>query len=198
MPNNKKLVIELTEAQEKFLKKFNEDHYDGSDKNLATVTPIHVVESVQYLFVPYDWKLEEYSLGGHICFYETDTCHLYHDINDLTEDWNNNTDEEYNIPNYESVIGEKINSVFIDNEEDYINAYGIENIEVSYAIKKYVPKAFFFIREEAEKYIEYQKHNLCEPRVYTYSPGYANYGEYTHFFELLQNIGKQLNLTENN
>lgn len=197
MSNNKKLVIELNSAQEKFLKKFYEDHHAGSGKNLATVTPIHVVETLKYTYIPYDWHLEDYSLNGHICFIE-DGEHVYHSIDDLTEEWNDKTDYEYNIPYYKHVVGQNINNVLIDNEEDYINAYQIENIEVYYALENYKPVAFFFIREEAEKYKEYQGHNLNKPRVYTYSPGYANYGEYTHFYELLQNIGKQLDLTKDN
>lgn len=195
MPNNKKLVIELTTAQEKFLKKFNEDHHMGSEKNLATIMPIHVVETLEYTYIPYDWHLEDYSLNGHICFIESGEV-IYHDIDDLTETWNNNTDEEYHIPYYKDVDGKKINNVYINCEQDYINAYQIENVEVCYALENYRPIAFFFIREEAKRYKQYQGHNLNKPRVYTYSPGYSNYGEYTHFFELLQNIGQQLNLTK--
>lgn len=193
----KTLDIELTEAQKKFLKKFNKDHYMGSNKNLATIMPIHVVENLEYTYIPYNWHLEEYILDGHVCFIESGEA-VYHDIDDLTETWNDNTDEEYHIPYYKDVDGEKINNVYINCEQDYINAYQIENVEVCYALENYRPTAFFFIREEAEKYKEYQRHNLNKPRVYTYSPGYANEGEYTHFFELLQKIGKQLNLTEDN
>lgn len=193
---SKKVVVELTEAQEKFLKKFNEDHYMGSKKNLCTYMPIHVVESLEYTYIPYDWHLEDYSLDGHICFVE-DEEHVYHSIDELTKAWNENTEEEYNIPYYETVKEQTINYVDIYNEEDYINAYQIENIEVYYALENYKSIAFFFIREEAERYLKYQSHNLTNPRVYTYSPGYSNYGEYTHFFELLQKIGEQLNLTEN-
>lgn len=194
---SKKVVVELTDAQEKFLKKFNEDHYMGSNKNLCTYMPIHIVESLEYTYIPYDWQLEDYSLDGHICFIEDGEC-VYHSIDELTDAWNENTDEEYNIPYFKEVNEQTINYVDIYNEEDYINAYGIENIEVCYALENYKPIAFFFIREEAERYKEYQSHNLTKPRVYTYSPGYSNCGEYTHFFELLQNIGEQLNLTENN
>lgn len=190
-----KLTVELTEAQEKYLKKFYEDHHMGSDKNLCTHMPIHVVEQKQYTYVPYDTIIEDYSIDGHIAFYEPDNAHTYNDIDSLTDDWNDNTDEEYNIPYYSEVKGTEVNEVYILNEQDYINAYGIENIELLYAIEHYEPVAFFFIREEAEEYTKYQKHNLRDPRVYTYSPGYSNYGEYEHFFMLLQNMGKQLSLT---
>lgn len=197
MPNNKKLVIELTEAQEKFLKKFNKDHHAGSKKNLCTYMPIHVVEEEKYIYVPNRYDIDSYSIDGHICFIE-DGEYIYHSIDDLTEAWNDNVDEDYIIPYYKDVEGTEVNGIFIDDEEGYINAYQIENIEIVYAIKYYVPTAFFFIREEAERYKQYQSHNLENPRVYTYSPGYSNCGEYEHFFSLLQKIGEQLNLTENN
>lgn len=195
---SKKIEIKLTTAQEKFLKKFNEDHHMGSNKNLATAMPIHVVENSSYTYVPYDLELEDYGMDGHICFYEADNQYIYNDINDLTEDWNDNHDEEDTIPQYSEVKEQIINNVKIINEIDYLKAYNIDYIDVFYAIRNYEPVAFFFIREEAKRYLEYQGHNLNNPRVYTYSPGYANCGEYTHFFELLQNIGQQLNLTENN
>lgn len=193
---SKKIDVELTEAQENFLKKFYEDHHLGSKKNLCTYMPIHVVEEERYIYVPYSYGIDNYSLDGHICFYENSCSHTYHSIDDLTEDWNNNVDEDYIIKYYKDVEGTKVNGVLINDEEDYINAYQIENIEVLYAIKYYVPAAFFFIREEAERYKEYQSHNLENPRVFTYSPGYSNCGEYEHFFTLLQNIGKQLSLTK--
>lgn len=190
----RKLEIELTEAQEKFLKKFYEDHHIGSKKNLATYMPIHVVENKEYIYIPYN---PDYTVDGHICFVE-DGEHVYHDIDELTEVWNENTDEEYNIPRFSEVAHEEVNDVYIVDEEDYLNAFDIENVEAFLAVDKYRPVAFFFIREEAEKYLQYQGHNLNKPRVYTYSPGYSNYGEYEHFFKLLQDIGKQLSLTKNN
>lgn len=189
----RKLEIELTEAQEKFLKKFYEDHHMGSKKNLCTYMPIHVVESMEYIYTPYD---SNYTSNGHICFVE-DGEHVYHSIDDLTEVWNNNTDEEYNIPLYSEVVHTEVNDIYIVNEEDYLNAFDIENVEIFFAIENYRPVAFFFIKEEASKYLQYQGHNLDKPRVYTYSPGYSNLGEYEHFFTLLQDIGKQLSLTEN-
>jgi len=193
---NTKLEIELTEAQKNFLKQFYEDHKVGSDKNLCTYMPIHVVEEVNYNYVPYDTIIEDYSIEGHICFYDSSDSYVYHSIDELTECWNDNVDEDYMIPKYSEVINTTVNYVHILNEEDYINAYQIENIETWYAIKNYVPIAFFFIRKEALRYMEYQSHNLNKPRVFTYGPGYSNNGEYEHFFKLLQDIGKQLSLTE--
>lgn len=184
------VTIELTEAQEKYLKKFYENHKEGSEQNLCTYKPIHVVEQIRYTYVPYSSTIDDYSIKGHVAFICED--HVYHSIESVIEDWNDNVDEEYKVPNYEEVLGKKLNDRIIFDEEDYINASGIENVEVVYAIEHYVPVAFFFIREEAIRYTKYQSHNLTKPRVYTYSPGYSNYGEYGHFFDLLQNMGQIL------
>lgn len=192
----RKLEIELTDAQEKYLKKFYENHKQGSKDNLCTHMPIHVVEEIRYTYVPYTTFIEDYSVDGHICFHETGSDYTYESIEELTNEWNDNVDEDYKIPHFKEVENKKINGIYILDIEDYINAYQIENIEIIYAIENYVPVAFFFIREEAVKYLQYQSHNLTKPRVYTYSPGYANSGEYEHFYSLLQNIGKQVNLTK--
>lgn len=60
----------------------------------------------------------------------------------------------------------------------------------------YRPIAFFFIRDEAKRYIKYQSHNLHKPRIYTYSPGYSNCGDFIPFWNLLHSIGEQLNNKE--
>lgn len=192
----KKIEIELTNAQEKYLKNFYKNHKEGAHDNLCTYMPIHVVEEIRYTYIPYKFGIEDYSVNGHIAFYETGAEHMYHSIDDLTNDWNDNVDEDYKILPFKEVEGKTINEIYILDEEDYINAYQIENIEVVYAIASYAPVAFFFIREEAIKYLQYQSHNLTKPRVFSYSPGYRNNGEYEHFYSLLQNIGEQLNLTK--
>lgn len=73
------------------------------------------------------------------------------------------------------------------DENDYLRAYGID--EKSYykvhTCNYYRTKAIFFILDEAKKYIKYRGHNLTNPRTYTVGAGYANKGEYHHFWELL-------------
>ncbi|GAB6173303.1 MAG: hypothetical protein QMC95_06415 [Desulfitobacteriaceae bacterium] len=48
--------------------------------------------------------------------------------------------------------------------------------------------AYFFSREEARRYIEYQRHNLRYPRIYAKSPGYSNDGDWEPFYQLLKRI----------
>ncbi|WP_054710787.1 hypothetical protein [Bacillus sp. JCM 19041] len=49
--------------------------------------------------------------------------------------------------------------------------------------------AFFFIRDEAVKYLKYQSHNLTKRRVYTHGLGYVNHGDMSYFRALLMTLG---------
>jgi hypothetical protein len=85
------------------------------------------------------------------------------------------------------------NEVYILNYDDYFKAYGIENMTMAWEREEWKDIAYFFILEEARKYIKYQSHNLKKPRTYTLHCGYGNVGEYHHFWELLFGLGKMLN-----
>lgn len=54
------------------------------------------------------------------------------------------------------------------------------------------PVAFFLIREEAEKYVKYQGHNLKEPDIFTYSVGYNNFGDLPSLANILLKIGNKI------
>ena len=83
--------------------------------------------------------------------------------------------------------------VRIYDYDDYFKAYGIEKpVQCCSYVTKYRPEAFFFIREEAQKYLSYQSHNITNPRIYTYSPGYGNHGDFEHFWALLFKAGELL------
>jgi hypothetical protein len=196
-----KLQIEVNEQQEKFLKKFAAKHYGGAEDNLSTVMPIHVVENMQYEYFPYDADLDDYYSECELVFtsdedYET----WYSDETEMIRDsyeWRGeeapNSIIPYKDAEYEEITGVDNNNYLITGYKDYFKAYGVRLIEVAWRKPTYSPTAFFFIRDEAKRYIEYQRHNLRKPRIFSYSPGYANYGDYTHFYELLFNIGYQLN-----
>jgi hypothetical protein len=52
--------------------------------------------------------------------------------------------------------------------------------------------AYFFSKEEAKRYIQYQKHNLNNPRIYCKAPGYNNEGDFEPFYKLLREIAGKL------
>lgn len=194
---SKQITFTLTDKQEEFLKKFASKHYENSKDNLATEHPLHMVQTrrervidpeydyadvVKYC-VP-DWGGTGYDSAKELieAFYEDEECPIK--IVSF--------DEAYDMERFIDINGE--DQVILD-EEDYFEAYGIEK-EFYYKVNieyYYDTVACFFILEEAKKYMEYQGHNLIRPRTYTIGAGYANKGEYHHFWELLFNLGKQLN-----
>ena len=198
-----KITIDLTEQQERFLKEFATKQFPGSKDNLITANPIHLVQTrrervidedydnvdiIKYI-VP-DWEGEEF---------ETQK--------ELVEAYYKNKDKKCPIPivsfdeAYAMVefIDIEDEEQVIVNDEDYFTAYGIsEEFYDRVCIEYYFETvAVFFIFDEAKKYMKYQGHNLCHPRTYTIGGGYANSGEYNHFWKLLFDIGKKLNKEEN-
>lgn len=187
----KKLTINLTENQERFLKKFAAEQYEGAANNLATRKPLHLVQSkkVETLFDNGDYGREN---GGEVKYFDTH----HQDILDSEIDVLRFEGVcEDDIVSFEDAEYDVINDVLIENIEDYFTAYGIET-------ERYIPisqrdswetVAYFLILSEAREYIKYQAHNLGTARTFTVSMGYGNNGEYEPFYDLLMSIGEQLN-----
>lgn len=179
----KKITLSVTEEQELFLKKFAEKQHNGAKDNMATYKPIHVVQNKKYYYVPCTYENSLYHddaeiryiihLDGEAFYYETDV--------EAIEDYYWRIGEKCPIPikAFNELIGQEIIGVdgvehFIETFNDYATAYGIGDMFGQYfALEYWENVAHFFIREEAEAYIQYQRHNLHKPRVYTFSPGMA-------------------------
>jgi hypothetical protein len=102
------------------------------------------------------------------------------------------------LKEYYDYRNEKILKLFGELEwDDSVKLHDDIELRKGYYIKKYRPVAFFLTRYEADRYVEYQSHNLNNPRVFTYSAGYANYGEIPTIIKLLKRMGEEL-LNENN
>lgn len=196
----KKIEIEITEAQEEFLKTFAAKQYPGAEDNLCTVCPIHVVQTRRERVVDPD-----YDSVDHISYYNTDMEYGFSSEKEMIEAYYEDENIDFEIlsfkeAKYEDIIGHDGKEYHICDEYDYYTAYGLnpDNVHKTYVGYYYDTVAFFFIREEAIKYMKYQGHNLTEPRVYTYGPGYANYGDYVPFWNLLMSIGQKLNEVKGN
>ena len=195
------ITITLTEQQEKFLKMFAANHGPNSEDNVCTHKPIHTVQTQRERVVDPD-----YSDVDCIKYYVPDFTEAYDTPEELVKAYYEYNDEECPIAivtHKEAYDQERF--IDIDGEEqvvfgvkDYFEAYGIpKDFYTECHIEKYYEDAArFFILAEAKRYIEYQGHNLCNPRTYTYGPGYANHGDYESFWDLLYGMGKMLN--ENN
>lgn len=196
----KKIEVELTDTQEKFLKLFAEKQYDGAEDNLYTCNAIHAVETYQPYYIPYHEDLFDY-LGDLPLIFTTDSDHeSWHDSEvETLQDWFEGRDEKPPIDivpfqdlQYKDIETPDGNKIFVMSYDDYFKAYGIKWYTAAWLQDNYEPVAFFFILSEAKRYIEYQRHNLRKPRTYTYSSGYANCGEFDHFRDLLLSMGEKL------
>lgn len=213
----KKITIEITEAQEEFLKVFNKNHYPGAEQNLGTYCPIHLVQTRRERIV--DSCYSDYDT---ISYYDENSCESYETIEELVKAHLDSLDLIYDKANLDPedddakvdiefftfdeaykedhIIGTDGEEHVITNKEDYMIAYGLDPTEITKHFGEYYYEtvAYFFVLEEAKKYMnEYQRHNLCHPRTYTVSPGYGNYGDFVPFWNLLNSIGHQLNTKEN-
>ncbi|MFY2248491.1 hypothetical protein ACOSZH_01270 [Priestia megaterium] len=205
MSKEVQVTLSLTERQAEFLKLFAAKQYHGADDNRCTGYPLHIVENKRYQYIPYtpenDSMFEDETLT-----FSTDDAYesWFDDEKETVEDWFECKEEECPIEiksfkdlhyNYaKSVEGEK---VFVMDYTDYFKVYGVKITGIAWKLPYWEKVAPFFILEEAKRYMEYQSHNLHKPRVYTYGAGYANNGEFTHFWELLMQAGNKLNKTEN-
>lgn len=193
------VTVQVTEKQAQFLKLFAEKQGSGKEDNMGMNKPLHIVQNLSWDIIPYSEEIEEY--------YDRDD--LYFTTDDDYEEWFGS--EVENIKNYFNSIGgkshteikpfndvkyEKIeaaNGILIDITDyyDYFAAYNVP-ANLSWRKKRYTNTAYFFILDEAKKFMEYQGHNLNEPRIFTVGQGYGNGREYEHFYSLLQTIGNQL------
>ena len=194
-----KIEIELSGSQEKFLKEFSAKHYEGAEDNLFTADAIHVVQSKQDIFIPYSSDIVDHFSDLPLTFTaDEDYEEWFEDETELIKDYYDNKMEECPIEikpfkSYSYITTIDGEEEYIIDIDDYFKAYGIKIVAAAWKSHEWSNKAFFFIRDEAKRYIEYQRHNLRSPRVYTYSAGYANKGDFVPFRDLLLAIGKQLN-----
>ena len=195
--------IELTQMQEHYLKLFAKNQYPGAKDNLSTKKPIHAVQTQRervaddefdhdkIVFVVPDWEYIDF---------EKDTLH------ELVKEYYDHEHEDCPIPivtyseAYNTTDFEDINNnkIYVHDEESYLDAYSIpsdlwERRAVEYY---YEDVAYFYTLQSARNYMNYQAHNLNNPRTYTKSGGYSNFGEYEHFWDLLMSMGTKLNESE--
>jgi len=192
------LNIELTDLQEKFLKLFAKNQCEGSKDNVCTHKPIHAVQTQRERITEEGYNEDK------VIYYVPDWSGYYDTAEELIRAYYENEDcpitivsfdEAYKADEFKDVNGE---FQVITDDMDYLNAYGIdEKLYYKQAVEYYYEDvAYFFILDEARRYIKYQSHNLNNPRTYTKGPGYSNCGDYEHFWDLLMAMGKKLNATD--
>lgn len=179
--------IKLTQRERDFLTEFAKKQHDGAKDNLGTMTPIHVVERIRTEYVN--------NPDGDAWIWTDDyECKAFDDFDDMVAYAREQTKKDY--PEYRDVEYEDVvkdgEEIWVESEEAYCRAFGIKAYRVT-AVQYAEPVAFFFIRDEAVKYMtDYQKHNCENCRVYTRGLGYSNYGDFPVFRALLMRMGEMI------
>lgn len=200
--NTKKITIEVTAEQERFLKTFAERQKMGSEDNLMTSYPIHLVEEKVYDFIPFHDDVQ-YEIMGDVVY----RCrHLYKDnryrgwhekIIDCLHEYSSRYPEK--IP--ETILPVKdieFYSLAESPTELRINkilaAYELDENDIEIAIRTYHwnLKNISFTLCEAKNFMRYQAHNLNEPRTYTISCSPNDQGDYKPFWDILMTMGTEL------
>lgn len=197
--DKKTITVELTEAQEKFLKKFAENHYEGSPNNHCTSMPLFVVQKATDRVVNEEYETAD----GQKYIYTEDPSYQFDTPDEVVKEYISDNDLTTIFISYEDAVGKLLTSVegeeiIVASAQDYLNLYGVDDeyCELISYKADWEDVAYFFIEEEAKRYQDYQSHNLGKSRVYTKSMGYSNYGEYASFWKLLMKMGKILNNEE--
>ncbi|MGX5629189.1 hypothetical protein [Bacillus thuringiensis] len=197
-----KVTVELTAKQAEFLKLFSEKQYSGAEDNVYTSDPIHVVQKRRKNYIPYSLDLEGYFDNSTLEFCTDSDRELWHDNEveavDSFYEWK---DEECPIEvrsfenlQYTDVVSVNGKIIFVSDLYEYFEVYGIKDeLAMAWVETEWEDEAFFFILDEAKRYQKYQAHNLGRSRIYTYSAGYDNRGDFVHFRNLLMKMGQELN-----
>lgn len=195
----KEIKVTVTDMQERFLKLFATNHYPGARDNLATDRPLHIVQTKRNRYIPYcgepdisdyyDYLPVVFSIDGDSEWVTDETVVVREYYHDKTPPIPIKSFCELKWTSVELPDGDH---VYITGYDVYFKVYGVPDVNIAWREETYEDVAYFFILEEAQKYLKYQAHNLHEPRTYTVSAGYSNQGEYRHFYDLLIGIGKQL------
>lgn len=164
------MEIKLNEREIEFLKQYAQVYDEEREKD-GTRDPLVVVEDVEEIITE-----DGYEDEIRYCWDEE----TYKNIEELKEA----------LVEEDGHTKEEIEEI-IEELEEYGEALQ-GSIKKFSVIIKYKPIAYFLTRKEAEKYCNYQKHNLKKPRVYTRYMGYANNGDLQCIANLVLNIGKQL------
>ena len=183
--------IELTSREKELLATFAEKQYNGAKDNVGTMTPIHVVERIRTEYTE--------SPDGDAWMWTDGDCEFrafdyFDDMVAYAKEQTGKDYPPYDEVEYEDVEKDDGETVWISEEADYLEAFGIKAFKVK-AFQYTEPVAFFFIRDEAVRYKEgYQKHNCgADCQIYTYGLGYDNKGDLPIFRALLMRMGEMIN-----
>ena len=181
----KKITLELTKREAEIAKLFFTNQQEGCKDNIHTAFPtIHVVESPEALPAAEDLGDEE----RYVIFGGGDT-YVFHTFKEAIEAVKEEHDLDKEITENDFDCEDKIHL------SEYCSDFDEEDLIVLMPVHiVFHPVAFFMVRLEAERYMQYQSHNLPKgTRIYTYyAPGHGGEGDMIQVASILTKIGKEV------
>lgn len=183
------IELKITEKEKEFIKQYAKLYREERDID-CTRDPIVVVRERDHV-------VSEVGYHDDIIFTVTTDCESLFTFDKrisyemLKEEFSTliSDEEEPELRNlFDSVINAE------DEYEENGESFSIGDYFVKKYYVKYVHKtvAYFLTRKEAEKYVEYQGHNLKDPSVYSYYSGYGNNGDLVSMMSLLRRAGDKM------
>lgn len=202
------MKINLTEKEKEFLRQYAEV-FEEERKKDATVDPIVIVETrvKDYTNPCYGYDGEEFELEiNGLRISENTEINSLESLEELIRNYfeediqNTPEDDWFSKEDYEEELEDCIDDMISCFEYSAEDEFTYDSCDFNFKIYikehyykyEYKPVAYFLTRKEAEKYVQYQSHNLCYPRVFTAYAGYRNYGDYPVLIALLKRMGEEL------
>lgn len=185
--------IELTDREIELLKQYNEV-YEEERKIDCTADPIVLVQDRIKIYTKSDYGYDGTEYGLIVNGFNVTEDSLIESTKELEDKIREELEYE-DKGKVDEIIDDMKDEIlgFYASDEFIYDENGIK-VEVTchYFNYEWETKAYFFTRKEAERYVEYQGHNLSYPRVFTDYAGYSNDGDFPVFQKLLLRIGEKL------
>ena len=198
------LRLQLTEKEKEFLSQYAQV-YDDERKRDGTRDPIVLVQTKTEVLAPegaedlckYSLHIDDYSYSEEELLDENEVAETIRNFLDKSKE---DFLEIFSEEEIDDLFNEILDDFCYSTEwRGHIFEWYNDDLELSIKTEKYFighqyeTVAYFFTRKEAEKYVQYQGHNLNQPRVFTDYAGYSNDGDFPILSKLLLRMGQEIN-----
>ena len=173
------MLVNLDDRIVEILKEWNKIR--KTQDNFATNMPVYIVQSREERVVDEDYDSMDIQ---RLSIPEISDDNFYPTMEEIKKGELRNTELPCNLvmeleqkENLEQVV-EEIQNYFNPDDKYYDSSY----MNLQYYWEN---QAYFLVLEEAERYREYQKHNLGFSRIYADYVGYGNGGTLSEFLRIL-------------
>lgn len=190
-----------TAEQEYYLRQFAALQFPGSPDNVETRAPYHMVQTRDDRLESISQSdAEDGTFGDDVVLGDSCGNVFQRCVDYVSANYDNDGDEALEIVDYPvqggviRILNNPDDAIYVADLDDYWDAYGIDANTISYyrREKDYRDVSIHFTLKEAKRYMQYQGHNLKQPRTYTYGPGYGDRGDWETLRTFLYEEGKKL------